>query len=86
MSFPFALDVGAFCEPPADGGPRRSAQYQLLGLVEHRGESLRCAPAADVLRCTTPLPANLAAHLAQACSRMRSQLPRSATTEAFTQG
>jgi len=53
VSFPFALDVGAFCKPPADGGPQQSTQYQLLGVVEHRGESLRCAAAAHVVRCAT---------------------------------
>ena len=49
VSFPFVLDIGAFCEPADDAGPQRSARYQLLGVVEHRGESLRRA--ANAKRC-----------------------------------
>ena len=52
VAFPFLLDIGAFCRP-ANGGSapsllpgvpgtqQRGAVYQLLGVVEHRGDSLR---------------------------------------------
>ena len=50
VSFPFLLKLGAHCEP-ADGDSAavtsntvqsRGLMYQLLGVVEHWGNSLRC--------------------------------------------
>ena len=50
VPFPFLLDIAAFCQPSAGAAAaahgRRSVRYQLLGVVEHRGASLKCAPLA----------------------------------------
>jgi hypothetical protein len=54
VSFPFLLKLGSYCEP-ADGevaaGPSKPVHpcglvYQLLGVVEHWGNSLRCGHSA----------------------------------------
>lgn len=77
VSFPFVLDVGGFCEPPSDGGPQQSARYQLLGVVEHRGESLRRARwmhLFSALRHLAHTSPRHAAHLALSMHRMRTSL------------
>ena len=63
VAFPFLLDIGGFCEPSR--GAARSVRYQLLGVVEHRGESLKCAlPALTLSIASLPLacPIRLRSH------------------------